>query len=39
MIISSNDDNDFLTFIEISTIFKIFIAKKYNQLQQTICHL
>ena len=39
MITSSDDNNDFLTFIEVSTIFKTFIAKKYDQLQQTIRHL
>ena len=39
MITSSDDDNDFLTFTEISTIFKTFIVKKYDQLQQTIRHL
>ena len=26
-------------FIKISAILKTFIAKKYNQFQQTICHL
>ena len=39
MIISSDDGNDFLTFTEVLTIFKTFIAKKYDQLQQTIRHL
>ena len=39
MIILSNDDNDFLTFIKVSTILKILITKKYNQFQQTIRHL
>ena len=39
MIISSINDNDFLTFIEISTTFKTFIAKKYDQFQQIICYL
>ena len=30
MITSLNDDNDFLTLIKVLTIFKTFIAKKYD---------
>ena len=39
MITLFNDDNDFLTFTEVSTTSKNFIAKKYDQFQQTIYHL
>ena len=39
MTTSSNNDNDFLTFIKASTTSKILIAEKYDQLQQMIRHL
>ena len=39
MIISSSDGNDFLALTEVSATLKIFIAKKYDQFQQTIRHL